>query len=71
MSVRVTKTSKLEYMGEFVQYLADGKTVKEVADIFKMNYRTAQDHVEEMRKLYSATTAAHLVAIFIRNNLIK
>lgn len=54
-----------------VQFLSEGKTVKEIASLNNVKARAMEHRILLMRKKYFALTIHHLVAIFFRKDLIK
>jgi DNA-binding CsgD family transcriptional regulator len=47
---------------QIVCLIAEGKTVKEVADIVQINHRSVEDRILRLRKQEEALSIAHLVA---------
>jgi len=56
---------------ELVSLLAAGYVVRETAKLLHINKKTCEAFVFDVRKKYHAKTLAELVAIFLRNKLIK
>lgn len=54
-----------------VQHLSDGFTVKEVAAKLLVSPRLIENKIVKMKDIYFAKTQSHLVAIFIRRQLVS
>jgi len=54
-----------------VLLMADGKTVGEISRIMKKNKRTLEGTVDRMRYKFGVDKAQELIALFLRNNIIK
>jgi len=55
---------------EVLQLLAEGKVMKEVADILKMTTRTVAFHKYRIMQIVGANSSADLVRYAVRNNII-
>ena len=56
---------------EVVQYLADGRSVKEISEITGVKVRTIEGKIARMKYRTFSFTAAQLVANYLRKGLIK
>jgi DNA-binding CsgD family transcriptional regulator len=54
-----------------VQELSNGLTVRDISTSFNLNKRTLESHVSDIKKMYGVKTLPHLVALFLRNKIIK
>ena len=61
-----------DYKNEIVKALAEGHTVKWIADkILAKPYKTVESHVGLLKKEHGCVNATHLVATYLRLKLIK
>lgn len=60
--------------GEMINYvsmLSLGYTVAEIAECYQLKVKTLEAHLLAARKTFQVRSAAHLVAYFLRNGLMK
>jgi len=69
--VFTTERSISDYSVSLVQLIADGFKVSEISKKVKVNRRTLEQHIEKIKIEYAAKNSCNLVAIFLRNKLIK
>jgi len=60
-----------ERQREVLQLLAEGKVMKEVADILSMSTRTVAFHKYRMMEVLGAKSNAELVKYAIRNHMVS
>lgn len=56
---------------DIVQYLSNGFKSKDIAALLNLNPRTIESYIQRLLSKYEAKSQAHLVAIFLRSELIK
>jgi DNA-binding CsgD family transcriptional regulator len=56
---------------ELVQLVSDGYSIREISESSGVNVRTLEATMQRARDKSFATSAAHLVAIYLRKGLIK
>lgn len=56
---------------KIVQLYSDGFKAYQIAKRLKISSRTVEAVLNKLRDKYKAKTVTHLVAVFLRNNLIK
>lgn len=56
---------------ELVSYLSNGYTVEEVSKVIPKSRRTIETHIAMLKEDFEAKNTPHLVAIFLRKQLIK
>lgn len=56
---------------DIVQCLANGLSTKQIALLFVKSPRTIESYISRLLWKYNANSQAHLVAIFLRSELIK
>ncbi|MDK1389643.1 transcriptional regulator TraR [Sinorhizobium sp. 8-89] len=54
----------------YISWIADGKTMEEVADLEGVKYNSVRVKIEHARKRFNVHTIAHLTALAIRKKLI-
>jgi len=54
-----------------VKCISDGYTLKSIAALMPINIRTLENRIFIIRNTYNAKSLAHLVAIFLRKELIN
>jgi DNA-binding CsgD family transcriptional regulator len=67
MEAKPLKKSEID----IVRKLSKGITVPEMATAMDKNRRTLETTVDKLKKRYKCKTLAHLVATFIRQEIIK
>lgn len=63
--MKLTERDKL-----MVKMLSEGKKPAEIGFLIELSPRTVETYLEKIRHFYGALTAAHLVAIFLKNKII-
>lgn len=58
-------------MVNYVSMLSNGHTTQDVADYYNQKIRTMEAKLLAARKQFNVQNTTHLVAYFLRNNLIK
>jgi DNA-binding CsgD family transcriptional regulator len=66
----MTKTNREIRDLAIVLALANGKSVKEIAARLNVSYKGTQQYINRLRRKTETHTVAHLVAHYLRNNLI-
>ena len=56
---------------DFIQMIADGFSRKDVAEKYELSIRTIEDYLSDLAKLFKANDQTHLVAILLREQIIK
>jgi LuxR family transcriptional regulator len=69
--IRKGSVTLTERQVKIVEHLARGLRTKEIAAKLKISSRTTESHIDILRAKVDAKSQAHLVAIFIREGLIK
>lgn len=59
-----------EIQVKIVQMLSNGLRPKEIAAQLKCSDRNIESHIQRLTFIFDLKSAAHLVAFFIRNNII-
>lgn len=66
----ITRIGSLNHI-QFVQYLADGWTMKEISVQEKLGIRTLEARLKTLKKQVGAINTNHLIANYFRKKLIK
>lgn len=56
---------------KIVEYLSNGYTIPEISLETKLKIKTIERRIYVLKKISNTTTAAHLVANYIRKNIIN
>jgi DNA-binding CsgD family transcriptional regulator len=68
--ISVTKIPSKETL-QLVTLIADGNTISQIAEFAGYSRRTLEGKIERIKLEVNAKNSANLVAIFLRNKLIK
>lgn len=55
---------------EYLQWLAIGKSMEEIATIMNISYRTAVDYIEKLKKKFQCQSKSQVLALAIKKNIV-